>query len=284
MASALPTTTTNMRVTRSSTKSSPQVSGYTPVPQLPGSNTKGYQGRQIDTYDRAFDGANIEDDYRRYGHRSGQASLSGYYDDGFVVEDGLVDHGGSAAQLDTDATVPAPGLASPVVHLSYHNDCYISPVSSTESDDIEMPDAPAFLPDDALNSDSTIDDFLLAADLDGRIDTSQFPSTTQLMKDILENFASVAAQFEDAGLTGLETGAVMTKICAAITEDICSDSDDSDSDYQPYTHLSNSVPSGSSSARPSDDEYGEHDDEDDSDYYPSDSSIDYDGDGPDSLG
>lgn len=284
MASALQTTTTNVRVTRSSTGSSPQVSSYTPAPQLPGSNTNGYQGRQIDAYDRAFDGTSIDHDYRHYGHHTGQASLSGYYDDGFVVEDSQVDHGGSAAQLDTGATVPAHGLPSSVPHLSYHNDCYISPVYSTEPDATEMTDVSAFLPTDALNSDSTIDEFLFATDLDGRIDTSQFPSTTQLMKDILENFASVAAQFEDAGLTGLETGTVMTKICAAITEDICSDSDDSDSDYQPYTHLSNSVPSGSSSDRPSDHEYVEDCHEDDSDYYPSDSSIDYDEDGPDSLG
>lgn len=65
---------------------------------LPGSNNRHTAGRAIDTYDRGFDGRNGEGTHENTDReeirlrRSGGLTTTGYERDGFVVEDGNLDH------------------------------------------------------------------------------------------------------------------------------------------------------------------------------------------------
>lgn len=217
-------------------------SSYAPAPNLPGSNTKGYAGRLIDTYDRDFDGSTLEEAYDQYvTQEMGDPSLHGYISDGFVVNDASTketDHDST----DEDEYFMGPGISSSVVSIQYHAECYSSPYTNTRSRTQPPTRRLHYSTSPILSSKSTIQDFLIAADLDdGRIDTDKYPSMRDLMERILSNFASVAAEFEDAGLTGLETGALMVKITDAIDEDEFTSDKTSDSDYQPSSSASESV-------------------------------------------
>lgn len=293
----------NTRVTRSSTGATSKSSSYKPAPQLPGANTKGFTGRKIDAYDRSFDGDEIGADATTCFQEVGSAS--GYHRDGFVVSDDDDVGGGAGAadedDDDDDDSAWDPEDYSMTAPIRYRASSYVSPtrkapesrwtkktavLQSDDSDsdynpadsDNDSVDVGAFLPTTELSNKSSLNDFLVAAGLDeDRIDITLFPPIPKLMEQILVNFGRIATQFEDAGLTGLETGALLVKITDAIENN----SSDSDSDYTPYVHRVEERLVASESDDPPLLESGS-----DSDYSPSDDSdsdyTDYDGDGPDS--
>lgn len=298
----------NTRVTRSSTGATSKSSSYKPAPQLPGANTKGFTGRKIDAYDRSFDGDEIGADATTCFQEEGSAS--GYHRDGFVVsdDDDVGGGAGAADEDDDDDSAWDPEDSSMTAPIRYRASSYVSPtrkapdsrwtkktavVQSDDSDsdynpadsDYDSVDVGAFLPTTELSNKSSLNDFLVAAGLDeDRIDITQFPPIPELMEKILVNFGRIATQFEDAGLTGLETGALLVKITDAIENN----SSDSDSDYTPYVHrsevsewVSKQLEADRVEERLAASESGSDSDYSPSDDYDSD-DTDYDGDGPDS--